>query len=121
MVTNPKAPPRGGTGKGWEGQVLLRGAGAVGRGRCCQEDSTHLIALQLLNKEGLPAVAELHVQVHRLPIDLNVYLQMESGGRDMGPHTHASNHRSPGWSSGGSLLPTMGGSAASPLPQRSLC
>jgi hypothetical protein len=42
-----------------------------------QNDGSHLIALQLLDKEGLPIVPQLHVQIHWLPIDLNVHLQYE--------------------------------------------
>lgn len=40
---------------------------------------TYIITLQLLDEEGLPAVPQLHVQVHRLPIDLHVYLQWVEG------------------------------------------
>lgn len=34
----------------------------------------YLIVLGLLHKEGLSVLPELHVQTHRLPVDLNVHL-----------------------------------------------
>lgn len=39
-----------------------------------QEDGPYLITVQLLDKEGLATVPQLHVQVHRLSIDLDVHL-----------------------------------------------
>lgn len=36
---------------------------------------THIVLLRLLDKKGLAVVSELHMQLHRFPIDLYVDLQ----------------------------------------------
>lgn len=42
-----------------------------------QDGDPYLITVQLLDKEGLATVPQLHVQVHRLSVDFNVHLQWE--------------------------------------------
>lgn len=47
-------------------------------GACLQAVVTHQSVLGLFDEEGLAVLAQLHVQTHRLPIDLNVNLQEET-------------------------------------------
>lgn len=47
-------------------------------GVCLLPIVTHQSVLRLFDEEGLAILAQLHVQTHRLPVDLDVNLQQES-------------------------------------------
>lgn len=45
---------------------------------CLLAIATHQSVLGLFDEEGLAILAQLHVQTHRLPVDLDVHLQQET-------------------------------------------
>lgn len=47
-------------------------------GACLLAVITHQSVLSLFDEEGLAVLAQLHVQTHRLPVDLDVHLQVET-------------------------------------------